>query len=140
MRPPRLKPRHQAARQFIGLSNRFREDGQEAGSETEAKVGYRGWVGRAPLGTAGIVLGVASVVGNMVYNCWACGWDPHDAPWYEALLVAGVPLLAAPILTLVGLTWALVARTWRVIIDVLLMTLGMALPWVYWMVGSRFVG
>jgi hypothetical protein len=90
-----------------------------------------------PFAVTGVAIGLASLLGNMVWNCSTCGWDLDGVPWYQALLVAAVPFIIAPLgATLVGLR-ALVLRTRNSAIEFLLATLGLALPWAYFLIGSR---
>jgi hypothetical protein len=88
----------------------------------------------SPLPIAGAVLGAASVLANAVWNCNTCGWDFDHVPWYQALLVVGVPFLIAPLTTtLVGVR-TLLLRTRAAAIVWGATTLGLALPWIYFFV------
>ena len=90
-----------------------------------------------PLAVTGVAIGVASLIGNVVWNCSTCGWDLDGVPWYQALLVVGVPFIIAPLgVTLMGLR-ALVLRTRSSVIEFLLATVGLALPWAYFLAALR---
>jgi hypothetical protein len=90
----------------------------------------------SPLAIAGTVVGGASLVGNIVWNCNTCGWDLDGVPWYEAFLVAGVPFVVAPLgIVLVGVR-ALLLRTRSASIEFGATTLGLALPWLYFLFAS----
>jgi len=90
-----------------------------------------------PLAATGGAIGLASLLGNVVWNCSTCGWDLDGVPWYQVLLVVAVPFIIAPLgAILMGLR-ALVLRTRSSAIEFLLATLGLALPWAYFLTGSR---
>jgi hypothetical protein len=91
------------------------------------------WIA-SPLPVAGAVLGVASVLANAVWNCNTCGWDFDGVPWYQALLVVGVPFLIAPLgTTLLGLRTLLLRNRGAAIVWGAT-TVGLALPWIYFLV------
>ena len=81
-------------------------------------------------------VGAVSLLGNMVWNCSTCGWDLDGVPWYQALLVAGVPFILAPVVAVAFAVRALALRTRRATTEFLLASLGLALPWAYFLVAS----
>jgi hypothetical protein len=82
----------------------------------------------------GAVVGAASLLANIIWNCNTCGWDLDGVPWYEALLVAGVPFVLAPLgIILVGVR-ALILRSRTAVIEWGATSLGLALPWCYFLV------
>ena len=81
-------------------------------------------------------VGSASLLGNMVWNCSTCGWDLDGVPWYQALLVVGVPFILAPIGACVLGVRALLLRTRPATVEFVLASLGLALPWAYFFLGS----
>jgi hypothetical protein len=86
-----------------------------------------------PFLAAAVLVGAASVVGNAVFNCSTCGWDPHNAPWYEALLVAGVPFIVTPVGVIAAAVGVVVQRSKRALLSASVALLGLALPWFYWL-------
>jgi hypothetical protein len=81
-------------------------------------------------------IGVASLLGNVVWNCSTCGWDLDGVPWHQALLVAGVPFVLAPLAIFALGVRALILRTRVATIEFALASLGIALPWAYFLVAS----
>jgi hypothetical protein len=69
---------------------------------------------RSPVVLVCFLMGIASLAGNLVWNCPTCGWDLDGVPWYEAILVAGVPVLVVPVAVLLLSVRALLLRTRRV--------------------------
>jgi hypothetical protein len=80
------------------------------------------------------LVGVASVMANIEWNCHSCGWDPHTVPWYQALLVVGVPFMFAPLGILALGARAVWLRTRPATIECAGASAGLALPWVYFLV------
>jgi hypothetical protein len=77
-----------------------------------------------PLVLACSSIGLASLVGNGVWNCRTCGWDPDGVPWYQAVLVAGIPVLVAPAGVLLVLLRLLFLRTGRALVESVIAILG----------------
>jgi hypothetical protein len=84
-----------------------------------------------------VPLGLASLVANVVWNCNTCGWDLDGVPLHEAFLVAAVPFVFGPLGSLVLGIRALLLRTRAAFIDFAGATLGLALPWLYFIFASR---
>ena len=79
-----------------------------------------------------LVLGVASVLANVAWNCGTCGWDLDRVPWYQAFLIAVVPLVLSPIGVLIAAGRLLAFRTRKALIESFLATIGFSLPWLWW--------
>jgi hypothetical protein len=84
-----------------------------------------------PLVLACSIIGLASLVGNGVWNCRTCGWDLDGVPWYQAVLVAGIPVLVAPAGVLLVLVRLLFLRTRKALVESVIAILGLSLPWLY---------
>ena len=82
----------------------------------------------------GMAWGAASLIANVAWNCNGCGWDPHTVPWYQALLVAGVPFVIAPLAVLSLLVRAIWLRSRSAFAEFGGASMGLALPWVYYVV------
>jgi hypothetical protein len=87
-----------------------------------------------PLVVVGVLIGAASLFANVVWNCNGCGWDPHTVPWYQALLVAGVPFVIAPLGVLSLLGRAVWLRSRSALLEFGGASVGLALPWLYYLV------
>jgi hypothetical protein len=85
----------------------------------------------SPLAVAGIVVGAASLLSNIVWNCHNCGWDLDRVPWYQAVLVAAVPFGVSPLGIIAMGVRAGIVRSRRARIQFAVVTLGLALPWLY---------
>jgi hypothetical protein len=87
--------------------------------------------GPLAIGIAGLLLGIASLVGNVVWNCSTCGWDLDGVPLHQAVLIAAVPYAIGPGGVLAIGLWAALARTKAAYWTLAMWTTGLALPWLY---------
>jgi hypothetical protein len=92
------------------------------------------WPVQHPLVAASIALGAASLVGNVVWNCYTCGWDLDRVPWYQALLVVGVPFILTPLGVLAVSLRAVLLRSRAALIECAWASAGLALPWLFFIV------
>ena len=83
-------------------------------------------------GIAGVLLGIASFIGNRVWNCSTCGWDLDGVPWYQAVLVAAVPFAIAPAGIMALAIRAYVVRGKRAAVESLVGAMGLAVSWIHW--------
>jgi hypothetical protein len=88
-----------------------------------------------PLVVAAAAIGAASLLANIVWNCNSCGWDLDGVPWYEALLVAAVPFVVSPIGVVILAIRAAFVRNRSTLLDFAGGSAGLALPWLYFVVG-----
>ena len=85
-------------------------------------------------GIASVLIGIASLLGNRVWNCPTCGWDLDGVPWYQAVLVAAVPFAIAPAGIIALGIRAYVVRGKRAAVESVIGAMGLALSWLHWVV------
>jgi hypothetical protein len=88
-----------------------------------------------PLVVVAAAVGAASLFANVVWNCNSCGWDLDAVPWYQALLVAAVPFVVSPIGVVILAIRAAIVRSRSTLLDLAGGSAGLALPWLYFVVG-----
>ncbi len=98
------------------------------------------WPVGHPFVVLGVGAGAASLLGNLVWNCGSCGWDFDRVPWYQAVLVVAVPFILAPVGVFVLAVRAVWLRRRSALLECLLASAGLALPWCYYLVAYFLQG
>ena len=93
-----------------------------------------------PLLIAAVGLGAASLIANIVWNCNSCGWDLDGVPWYQGVLVAAVPFVITPFGVLGLAVRAAFLRSRGATLEAAVGSAGLALPWLYFLIGYVRVG
>jgi hypothetical protein len=97
------------------------------------------WQVRPVVGLA-VLVGVASLIANVVWNCNSCGWDLDGVPWYQAVLVAAVPYIVTPLGIVALAIRAIWLRDQRALSEFGKGAAGLALPWLYFLVAYFLYG
>ena len=93
-----------------------------------------------PVAGLAVLIGVVSLIANVVWNCNSCGWELDGVPWYQAILVAGVPFIVTPLGIVALAIRAIWLRNQAALPEFGGAAVGLALPWLYFLVAYFLYG